>query len=245
MKANISLFYLALLASFVLLVSPALAAPSQRAQAPSFGWVEEVFVDYSHAGPGPHPSTESDNFHLTQGGIKWPTGATIKYTVSSSGCSNDCAGAVSEVDSAFDAWELGVITYTRDDGSPDTNPCTGLPNSVSWSSIDGSGGALAVASVCRNVATKVIGGFRILYDTAETWSDSGDAGKFDIRNVGAHEAGHVSGLDHTNAPQDGCLTMYRFAGPGETQKQTLGLGDKLGMQFLYGSTDVTPGSCGS
>ena len=39
--------------------------------------------------------------------------------------------------------------------------------------------------------------------------------------------------------------MYPYAGLGETQKRTLGLGDKLGMQTLYGSTDVSAGACGS
>lgn len=47
-----------------------------------------------------------------------------------------------------------------------------------------------------------------------------------------------------NAPKDGCLTMYRFAGEEEIQKRTLGLGDKLGMQTLYGSADIAPGVCG-
>jgi hypothetical protein len=39
--------------------------------------------------------------------------------------------------------------------------------------------------------------------------------------------------------------MYPYADYGEIQKRTLGLGDKLGMQRLYGSTDVSAGACGS
>ena len=60
-----------------------------------------------------------------------------------------------------------------------------------------------------------------------------------------HEFGHVAGLDHVNAPRDGCLTMYRFATSGETQKRTLGLGDRLGMDVLCstGDTALGPG-CG-
>ena len=243
------LIAIAFFAIGVFLVSSVVtAAPSPKATAPISAFAEEVFVDYaapSHAGPGPHPTTESSDFQLTQGGIKWPNGATVKYAVSTAGCSDDCADAVNQIDLSFDAWELGVLTFTRNDGSPDTNPCTGSANSVSFLAVDGAGGALAFASVCRNVATKEIVGFRIVYDSAETWSDSGDAAKLDIRNTGTHEAGHVAGLGHDNPPRSGCLTMYKFAGLGETQKRTLGLGDKLGMDALYSTGDITVGpGCG-
>jgi len=50
---------------------------------------------------------------------------------------------------------------------------------------------------------------------------------------------------HGNSPKSGCLSMYKFAGLNETQKRTLGLGDKLGMNALYGSTDIINGTCGS
>ena len=225
------------------------AAPSPRATAPVSEFAEEVFVDYaapSHVGPGQHPEDESDDFALTQGGIKWPDESTIEYSVSTAGCTDDCAGAVSEINSSFDAWELDVLTFTQDNDTPGTNPCTDLPNSVSFSAIDGEGDILAFASVCRNVATKVITGFRIVYDSDDTWSDSGEAGKFDLRNVGTHEAGHVAGLGHDNSPKSGCLTMYKFAGLGETQKRTLGLGDKLGMDALYATDNTSAGpGCGS
>lgn len=81
-------------------------------------------------------------------------------------------------------------------------------------------------------------------DTDDSW-DINVSGKFDVENVASHEFGHVAGLGHVNAPKDGCLPMYRYAGLGEVQKQTLGLGDKLGMNKLYGSSDISAGSCGS
>ena len=81
-------------------------------------------------------------------------------------------------------------------------------------------------------------------DTGETWSIG--PSDIDVGNVATHEFGHVAGLDHVNAPKDGCLTMFRFATTGETQKGTLGLGDKLGMDVLYdtGDTGAGPG-CGA
>src|SRR3989338_3164792 len=218
-------------------------------KAPQMEFVEEVFVDYktpTHAGPGPHPTAESDDFALTMGGIKWPNESSVKYSVVTTGCTDDCTDAVSEVNGSLDAWELGVLTFTQDNGTPDENPCTGVGNTVTWSAIDGDGGALAFASVCRNVATKTIVGFRIVYDSGDAWSDSGDAEKLDIRNIGTHEAGHVMGLGHTNKPASGCLTMYNFSVEEETQKRTLGLGDKLGMDLFFATGDLGGGpGCGS
>ena len=118
---------------------------------------------------------------------------------------------------------------------------------MEWGSIDGPGGTIAFAATCRNVATKEIVGFRVKFDTDETtWTIAPDDAETDVQNVAVHEFGHVAGLGHVKAPKDGCLTMYRFVGTGETQKRTLGLGDKLGLNALYGTDDTDPGpGCGS
>jgi hypothetical protein len=40
--------------------------------------------------------------------------------------------------------------------------------------------------------------------------------------------------------------MYRFGRLAETQKRTLGLGDKLGLNALYATGDTSPGpGCGN
>lgn len=244
MKPLKILLVVGVLAILAWAVSPTLAAPSQRVRAPNLEWVEETFVDYSHAGPGPHPATESKSFHLTQGGIRWFSGGAVEYEITGteavSGGNTAIENAVSTID--------GFITtraFTRDDVSPTANPCGGN-NRVVWASIDGAGGVLATANVCRNVATKEIAGFAVTFDTGESWATDGSLVSFDVENAAAHEFLHVAGLDHTNAPKDGCLTAYRFAGPGETQKRTLGLGDKLGMDALYGTSDTTAGpGCGN
>ncbi len=252
MRKLIAIITVLMVGAFV--VSTVLAAPFQRGSASQKAavlqseWVEEVFIDYgndpSHAGPGPHPTTESDKFHLTQGGISWFSDSTVKYKISGT---EDVSGGNTAIESAVSTVDGFVTTrgFARDDGSPSSNSCGGV-NEVVWASIDGSGGVLATASVCRNVATKEIAGFVVTIDTDDVWSTSGESDKFDVKNVVVHEFGHVAGLDHVSAPKDGCLTMYKFAGEGETQKQTLGLGDKLGMDELYdtGDTSVGPG-CGS
>ena len=250
---TISFFALgALLISTAVMAAPAASsgrASSPQAAAPTSEFVAELFVDYaapSHAGPGPHPTTESADFQLTQGGIKWFASTTVvEYIISGD---EDVSGGNSAIETAEATWDGFITTraFTHNDATTQINPCTGASNKVQWAAIDGAGDTLATASVCRNVATKEIAGFVITIDTDESWTANGTTTTaFDVENVASHEFGHVAGLGHDNPPRSGCLTMYTFAGEGETQKRTLGLGDKLGMDALYDTDDVTPGpGCG-
>jgi hypothetical protein len=227
----------------------ALAGPAKdRGGATDREFVEEVFIDYAddtHAGPGPHPTTESDRYHLTQGGIRWFSGGTVYYRFQ-----NIPSGFESAVSNAISTMDAFVTTrdFDRNDASPSPNPCTpGEGNTVSWTYIDGVEGVLAMASVCRDVVTKEIVGFRVTFDSSEPWTTDpvAEPDKYDVENAAAHEFIHVAGLGHVNAPWDGCLTMYRYVGPGEIQKRTLGWGDKLGLSELYPNVpDTDPGMCG-
>ena len=116
--------------------------------------------------------------------------------------------------------------------------------SVSWLQGDGSGGVLASAAACFNTVGKDISGFRVAFDMDEPWANDCNAAIVDPQGDATHEMGHVGGIDHTNAPASSCLTMYKFSSLGEIQNRTLVLGDKLGMNALYGGGDTTSGpSC--
>lgn len=198
-----------------------------------------IYVDYGqpfHGGPPPHTATDAaTDFRLSQGGMRWLGSPTVKYSVNTAGCANDCAAAVAAVNAGFNAWEASGITYAQDNGSPDANPCGGS-NTISWAAIDGAGGILALSAVCRNVVTKEIVGFTMTFDSGDTWSDSGEAGKFDIQATAAHEAGHVTGPDHVNSPRASRLTMFFTGTTGDTGPRTLGCGDRLAVNALYGSS---------
>jgi len=71
-------------------------------------------------------------------------------------------------------------------------------------------------------------------NTYYRWSLSGEAGKMDVQNIMTHEFGHWCGLDDLYNDKDYWLTMYGYASYGETYKRTLGLGDTLGLQAVYG-----------
>jgi hypothetical protein len=74
------------------------------------------------------------------------------------------------------------------------------------------------------------------YNTYYTWSTTGAPGTMDVLNIAAHEIGHTFGLNHPKgAGGISCLTMYAYANTGETQKRTLGDGDILGIEAIYGA----------
>ena len=74
------------------------------------------------------------------------------------------------------------------------------------------------------------------YNTYYAWSTSGAAGAMDVLNIATHEVGHTFGLNHPKGSGGiSCLTMYAYANYGETQKRTLGDGDILGIEAIYGA----------
>jgi hypothetical protein len=57
----------------------------------------------------------------------------------------------------------------------------------------------------------------------------------DVQNIVTHEFGHWAGSGGLYDNVDYWLTRYGRAGYGETYKQTLGWGDILGLEAVYGS----------
>lgn len=115
--------------------------------------------------------------------------------------------------------------YTRDD-----------EKIISWTSIDGVGGIVALTSVwfeVRPVGWQVVE-FDIVFDSDDSWAIGSVTDKFDVENVAAHEVGHTLFLDDLYRDKTAKLTMYGYVGYGEIKKRTLGVGDELGIQKLYG-----------
>ena len=193
----------------------------------------------------PVATTEGDHFRLIRGGIRWFSSSDpVEYIISGT----EAVGGGNTAILASEATVDGFVTtrsFVHNNGTTQTNPCTGSPNTVQWGPIDGEGGIVAVTGTCFFLQTKEIVGFAMTIDEDEPWVIGSSSTDFDVENTVTHEFGHVAGLGHVRAPQDACLTMFAFVDLGEIQKRTLGLGDKLGMEALYGLTDVTAGNCGS
>jgi len=220
----------------------------EMSSSPRKDFVQEHFIDYGR-GPSnlaaPVATTEGDDFRLIRGGISWPSGGTVEYTISGT---EDVSGGNAAILASEATVDVFVTTrsFVNNNGTAQDNPCTpGSPNSVQWGTIDGEGGIVAVTSTCFNRLTKEIVGFQMIIDNDEPWVIGVSTTALDVENTVTHEFGHVAGLDHVRPPQDACLTLFPFVDLGEIQKRTLGLGDKLGMQALYGGSDVSAGSCGS
>jgi hypothetical protein len=195
-------------------------------------------VDYAKpptAAGAPVATTESDDYRLETGATRWFTGGNVEYAIVGTQPVTNANSAVTTAVATVDGF-ITTRSFSRNDATGQTNPCTGSANT---------GSVVAATSVCFVVATKEIVGFTMIIDKDEPWSIGSTPSTLDVQNTVTHEFGHAAWLGHVRAPQDACLTMYPFVALGEIQKRTLGLGDKLGMQKLYGSTDVSPGTCGS
>ena len=64
-------------------------------------------------------------------------------------------------------------------------------------------------------------------------TNSGVASTYDLQDIATHEAGHTLMLNDLYDPSDADLTMYGYGSYAELKKDTLGLGDYLGLNAIY------------
>jgi Matrixin len=244
---------LAACTAVLLVAAGTMAAPAFGGGPASRSYQERVFKDVGkrfHGGPPPHTASAfATDFRVLPGKPAWDVTPppTVQYTLSTSGCATNpssvCGGAATAINAGLDAWQLSGVTFTQNNATTQDNPCSpggDDPNSVSFAQIDGAGGTAAVTFTCHTRGPKpnLIVGFDIVLDQAETWdtNPAGTPGKLDIQHTATHEAGHVIGLDHVSAPRAARLTMFPFIAADDTGYRTLGCGDRLGVNALYGTT---------
>ncbi len=88
-------------------------------------------------------------------------------------------------------------------------------------------------------ATNRMRRFTMTFSNAINWSPTGEAGKFDVEGVTAHELGHALGLNHPSGTPCGEQTMWASAATSETKKRSLENGDKAGLAKLYSAAAST------
>jgi hypothetical protein len=95
----------------------------------------------------------------------------------------------------------------------------------------GTGAALAVTTTTYTGST--ISDNDLVFNSSFVWSTSGEAGKYDVRNVATHEFGHFLSLADLTGSSNSAKTMYFQAATGETLKRSLEPDDKNGINFIY------------
>jgi hypothetical protein len=73
----------------------------------------------------------------------------------------------------------------------------------------------------------------VYFNSYYSWSTSGEAGKYDVKNVATHEFGHWLMLNDLYGGGDTEKTMYGYVSTGETKKRTLETDDINGINAIY------------
>ena len=241
-------FVFAVVVCVPVLSSPAFGTNGQNPVPP--GFTRERIVDYVRGGGGPPSATDAAmDFKVQLHPFLLKLDHSLSYTIDTTGCSGQCTNAAAAVTgtsgltgSGLAAWGVSGLTLTHNESSPDPNPCTSSPDSVTWAPI-GSASVLAETFPCLDASGKIVG-FDIVYNSNATWSDcastgscaAAPSGSIAIAAAAAHEGGHVYGLQHDHAAKDVRLTMYFGIGANDYGLATLGCGDRRGVNALYETT---------
>ncbi len=107
----------------------------------------------------------------------------------------------------------------------------------------GSGGILAQNTYWYLRRGKLVLENDIVFNTYYPWSTDGNPSAYDVQGIATHELGHSLVLNDLYKSFQSEMTMYGYAGIGETKKRTLESGDRDGIVRIYGAGDagaVTP-----
>ncbi|MFQ6051770.1 MAG: matrixin family metalloprotease [Candidatus Hydrothermarchaeota archaeon] len=176
-----------------------------------------------------------DDFKLISGGVKWSH--TISYEVNPAGSGLAPGVVKSALEASSETWdvETGFELFAPPSITANTSVGYDGKNRVVWEALDP--GVIAVTHLWYDPATKEIVEFDTVFNINYNWGildpENPDTTKMDLQNIATHEFGH-NGLGDLRPPKDWALTMYAYSDLGETHKRTLGTGDILGIQTLYG-----------
>lgn len=224
------------LAALFLGTLSAVAAESGPSRAPDLEKVTFVHYEKSNGDGGPPTWDDNeDDYRLIMGGAEWDNTMTYEVNHDNSGLTK--SEVLTELNESADTWDNAITGEFElfDEIVTTENSSIGEDgtNRIVWSDLDE--GVIAVNTLWIDPASKEIVESDVQFNTDYTWSTAEDCPKeeMDLQNIATHEFGH-NGLDDLRPLKDGDLTMYAYSDTGETKKRTLGYGDELGIQDLYG-----------
>jgi hypothetical protein len=195
-------------------------------------------------------------------GIHWADPTAIEYWVNTTGSGVSAGTTAAAVEAALATWDNadGPLGYHYQGTTGLQGGALDGYNVVSWTDISAQyPNAIAVTSVWYYRYSRQIAEVDTQMNNALPWSYTGPgsvpdlsgsaqpvatryadpsgtgvSGTYDIRDIMTHEAGHWIMLNDLYKGRDSLLTMYGYGSTGEISKDTLGYGDELGVEAVYG-----------
>ncbi|KPL21432.1 MAG: hypothetical protein AMJ93_09610 [Anaerolineae bacterium SM23_84] len=248
---------LLLLAVLLLLIA---AVPSSARPAAGKDTVRlKVFVHYPRFGKPPQPpkgpkpptpgtcdpTSEDSIDHYGLGG--WRLSGLVEYQVNEGTIPASVQDPLDAIANSFQVWEAQAqgevgfayggstrVKVARNDGL----------HIVAWGNVS-LRDAIAVTYIWYYPSTGDVVDVDTIMNVRLPWSYTrvtdpdqadqvcGDLYSYEAQNILTHELGHWMGLDDLYDSMDKDLTMYGYGDKGELKKETLGLGDMLGIGELY------------
>jgi hypothetical protein len=200
----------------------------------------------------PNDPACTDEAHSLEG-FHWNSVYRWHFNAESVPAGLDPDTTLAVIQTAFD----NVLSERNDCGRPDTihakalyqgdttqKPCTDTPdvqNTISFGELPDATSPDAIAYTCpffggpdADTRIAVDADIVILKDLPWSLSDKSCFLQYSLEATITHEVGHVFGLDHVTERDHGELTMSTTLDACDNSGSTLGLGDMLGLEELYG-----------
>ncbi len=148
----------------------------------------------------------------------------------------DTTGEFSAVRAGYQVWENVSGSYFSETYLGTTTRGLSIYdgyNVVSWGDSEAGTSTLAVCWTRYQPSTGKVYECDIEFQNDYTWSASGEAGKYDIQAIAAHEFGHTLSLGDLYGGGDTEKTMYGYGSTGETKARTLHQDDIDGIRYIY------------
>ncbi len=152
------------------------------------------------------------------------------------------SSVTSAVNLAFQAWDTSLSNFNEGSATNINRYQLDGTNLVAWGTTPNNAIAITVTWYYPSTGQWVESDTILNKKLKWSWTPystvsaecGGTSGAYDLQDIMTHENGHWVGLDDLYDSFSRDLTMYGYGMTSELKKDTLGQGDILGKQFLYG-----------